>query len=77
MEAKTENADRAIAFESAQECVVGNDKVGSLYTGNHDLGRDNVNNVVDMREIILHVKFTNFESTEVSGRGSGMKNKHS
>ena len=30
MEAKTEDANRVIAFESAQECVVVNDKVGSL-----------------------------------------------
>ena len=56
MEAKTENADRAIAFESAQECVVGNDKVGSLNTGNRDVGSDDVNNAVDTREIISRVK---------------------
>ena len=30
MEEKTEDADRAIAVESVQECVVVNDKVGSL-----------------------------------------------
>ena len=56
MEAKTENADRAIAFESAQECVVGNDKVGSLNTGNHDVGSDNANNAVDTRKITLRAK---------------------
>ena len=32
--------------------VVGNDEVGSLNTGNRDVGSDDVNNAVDTREII-------------------------
>ena len=56
MEAKTEDADRAIAVELAQECVEGNDKVGNLNTGNRDVGSDDVNNAVDTREIISRVK---------------------
>ena len=56
MEAKTEDADRAIAVESEQECVVGNDKVGSLNTGNRDVGSDDGNNTVDTREIIPRLK---------------------
>ena len=56
MEAKTEDADRAIEVESVQERVVGNDKVGSLNTGNRELGSDNVNNAVDTRDIISRVK---------------------
>ena len=36
--------------------VVGNDKVGSLNTGNRDVGSDDVNNTVDTREIISRVK---------------------
>ena len=55
MEAKTEDADRAIAVESAQECVVGNYKVGSLNTGNRDVESDDVNNDVVTRKIILRV----------------------
>ena len=55
MVAKTEDADRAIAVESAQECVAGDDKVGSLNTGNRDVGSD-VNKAVDTRKIILRVK---------------------
>ena len=38
MEAKTEDENCAIAVESAQECVVGNDKAGILNTGNRDVG---------------------------------------
>ena len=36
--------------------VVGNDKVGSLNTGNRDVGSDDVNNAIDTREIISRVK---------------------
>ena len=43
METKTEDADREIAFESAQKCVGGNNKVGSLNTGNRDVGSDDIN----------------------------------
>ena len=56
IEAKTEDADRAMTVESAQEFVVGNDKFGILNTGNCDIGSDDVNNTVDTREIILRVK---------------------
>ena len=55
METKTEDADRAIAVESAQECV-GENKVGSLNTGNLDVGSDNIKQAVDTREIIARVK---------------------
>ena len=44
MEEKTEDADHTKAVKSAQECVAGNDKVGSLNTGNRDVGSDDVNN---------------------------------
>ena len=56
MEGKKEDADRTIAVEALQDCVVGNDKVGSLNMGNHDVGSDDVNNSVDTCEIISHVK---------------------
>ena len=56
MEAKTEDANRAIAVESAHKCVVGNNKVGSLNTGNRDVSNDDVNNTVDTRKIISRVK---------------------
>ena len=56
MEAKTEDADRVIAVESVQECVAGNNKVGSLNTGNHDVDSDDVNKAVDTREIISRLK---------------------
>ena len=36
--------------------AVGNDKVGSLNTGNRDVGSDDVNNAIDTREIISRVK---------------------
>ena len=38
------------------EYVVVNDKLGSLNTINCDIGSDDVNNTVDMREIISRVK---------------------
>ena len=44
------------AVESAQECVVGNDKVKSLNMGNCDVGSDDVNNTVDTREVISCIK---------------------
>ena len=56
MEIKTENADRAKAVKSAQECVVENEKVGSLNTVNHDVGSGNFHNAIDMRDIILCMK---------------------
>ena len=56
MEGKKEDADRTIAVEALQDCVVGNDKVGSLNMGNHDVGSDDVNKTLDMREIISRVK---------------------
>ena len=39
-----------------QECVVGNDKFGSLNTVNRDVGSDVGNNTVDTREIIPRLK---------------------
>ena len=56
MEAKTEDTNRTIAVESAQDCVIGNNKVVSLNTGNRDVGSDEVNSGVDTREIISRVK---------------------
>ena len=35
---------------------VGENKVGSLNTGNYDVGSDDINQAVDTREIISHVK---------------------
>ena len=55
METKTEDADCAIAVESAQE-YVGENKVGSLNTGNCDVGSDNIKQAMDMREIIARMK---------------------
>ena len=55
METKTEEADCAIAVESAHECV-GENKVRSLNTGNRDVVSDNINQHVDMREIISRAK---------------------
>ena len=47
METKTEDADRMIAVKSVQECLDEN-KVGSLNTGNRDIGSDNIKQAVDM-----------------------------
>ena len=55
METKTEDADHVIAVESAQVCV-GENKAGSLNTGNCDVGSDDIKQAVDMREIIARVK---------------------
>ena len=55
METRTEGTDRVIAVEYAQECV-GENKFGSLFTGNRDVGSDNINQDVDTREIISCVK---------------------
>ena len=55
-EARTENADRVKAVESAQECVVKNKKSESLNTVNRDLDSDEMNNTVDMCDIISRVK---------------------
>ena len=56
MEANTEDTNRPIAVKSAQECVVVNDKVGILNTGNHDVGSDDTNIAVDTSEIIPRIK---------------------
>ena len=56
METKTENANCAKAVKSEQECVVENDKVGSLNKVNRDVGSDDFNNSVGTRNIILRVK---------------------
>ena len=56
MEKKTGSMDRAKLDESSQECVVGNDIVRSLNTGNCDVGSDDVTNTVDTRNIILRIK---------------------
>ena len=42
--------------KSAHECVVGNDKFGSLNMVKHDVGSDNSENAVDTRKIISRVK---------------------
>ena len=55
METKTEDADRAIAVESAQECV-GENKVRSLNTVNCDVGSDDIKQAVDTRKIIARMK---------------------
>ena len=55
METKTEDDDRAIAAESAQECV-GENKAGSLNTGNRDVGSDDIKQTMETREIIESVK---------------------
>ena len=55
MEASPEDADHAIAVESAQECV-GENKVGGLNMGNRDVGSDDIKQAVDTREIISRVK---------------------
>ena len=43
-------------LSEGQGVVLGNDKSGSLNTGNRDVGSDDVDNAVDTREIILRVK---------------------
>ena len=53
---KTENADRVKLAESAQECVVGDEKVKSLNTVNRDIGSDDLHHTVDTRDIISRVK---------------------
>ena len=56
IESRTENANRAKAAESAQECVVKNKKTGSLNTVKDDVGSENIYNTVDTRDIILRMK---------------------
>ena len=56
MKANTEGANRAIAVKSAQECVAENNKSGSLNTGNHAVGSDELNKAVDTCKIISRVK---------------------
>ena len=53
---KTGSTDRAKSVKSAQECVVKNEKCGSLNTGNRDVGSDNILHTVDTRDIIYRVK---------------------
>ena len=55
-EENIEDADRAIAVESVQECIAGNNKVRRRNTGNRDLGSDDINRAVDTCKIILHMK---------------------
>ena len=52
---KMEDANCTIAVESVQECV-GEKKIGSLNMGNRDVGSDDINQAVEMRDIILRVK---------------------
>ena len=56
MKMKTENADRVKLAESAQECVVGDEKVRSLNTVNRGIGSDDVRHTVDTRDIISRIK---------------------
>ena len=56
MEIKIENADREKAVESAQECVMENEKSGSLNIVNHGVGSDYLRNAVDTCDIILRIK---------------------
>ena len=60
MENKTRSMDRAKLAESSQECVVGNKKVGSLSTGNYDIGSDAIRHTVDgisdLCNIIAHTE---------------------
>ena len=44
------------AYSSVIGIVAGNNKVGSLNTGNRDVGSDDINRAVDTREIISRVK---------------------
>ena len=55
MKTNTEDADRAIAVESAQECADEN-KVRILNTGNRDVCSGNIIQAVDTRKIIARVK---------------------
>ena len=55
-EKKIESADHAKSEESPQECVAENEKVGSLNTGNRDVGSDNVRHTVDTRYVIARTK---------------------
>ena len=56
VEGKKVSTDCAKLFESVQECVVENKKVGSLNSGTRDVGSDNVHHTVYARNIILCVK---------------------
>ena len=53
---KTGSTDRAKLVKSAQECVVKNEKCGSLNTRNRDVGSDNILHTVDTRDIIYRMK---------------------
>ena len=55
MKTRTEDVNRAIAVESAQECV-GENKAGSQNTGNYDVDSDDIKQAVDTLEIIAPVK---------------------
>ena len=52
IEKKTYSADCAKLSESLQECVVQNDKVGSLNMVSCDVVSDNVQNTVDTHNVI-------------------------
>ena len=56
MEEETGSTNCVKSFESAQEFVVENEKVGSLSTVNRDVGSDNVRHTVDTRNIISGMK---------------------
>ena len=51
---------RTVEFAGVSSCSrlvsVGENKVGSLNTGNRDVGSDDIKQAVDMREIIARVK---------------------
>ena len=72
METKTEDADRAIAVGSAQERV-GENKVGSLNTGNCDVYINDIKQAVDTREVIARVKPDLLSQPKSVGRRSGVK----
>ena len=56
IEKKTESADCAKSAESLQECVVQNDKVGSLNMGSCDVVSDDVQHTVDTHDVIERKK---------------------
>ena len=56
IEKKTESADCAKSSKSLQECVVKNDKVGSLNMGSCDVVSDDVQHTVDTHDVIERTK---------------------
>ena len=55
-ENKTESADCVKLAESLQECVVQNDKVGSLNMGSCDVVSDDLQHTVDTHDVIERTK---------------------